>query len=205
MTTKYLAAVFFIPKESKNASESMESLLKKAGATKIAPPRKDDWAWYCHWAGMICDALIYNELKSHQLLIIYFSQNQFLDGIPDEDSDLPLEKDGNLHLALAFRDACEALEPEVAYIATHTYYAELEWILKNVQRIESYSAIEIAEEAGLLYMRGIIADCLVAPPPEDTPDTIPVKEGVLIFGGQGSDRALVAKNIREADRPTDHL
>ena len=150
--------------------------------------------------------LSYN-FKSYLLLIIYFSQSDFLarGKYSEQEDNLPLEKDGNLELALSFKDACETLQPEVAYIATHTYDAEFESIVKNIERIESYNAIEIAEEAGLLYMRGIIADCLVAPPPEDTPDTIPVKEGVLIFGGQGSDRALVAKNIREADRPTDHL
>ena len=139
---------------------------------------------------MPCQAYSYNELISHQLFVIEFMQSVFLGRgkYSEQENNLPIEKDGNLHLAIAFRDACETLLPEVAYIATHTYYAELEWVLKNVQRIESYNAIEIAQEAGLLYMRGIIADCLVDPPPEDAPDTMPVKEGVLMFNGQGSDR-----------------
>ena len=188
MTTRYLAAIFFIPKETKDTEQPMELLLTKAGATKINPPKEGDWAWYCQWAGMICDASIRNELELHQLLIIYFSQSDFLEGISLEDNDLPLEKDGNLKLAIAFRDACEALQPEVAYIATHTYDAEFDSIIENAKRIETYDANRIAENAGLLFLNGIIAECLVDPPPEDAPDTMPVKEGVLVFGGQGSKR-----------------
>ena len=188
VSDRLLAAAFFISKENQPQNQPIEVLLEKVGASKINPPSENDWAWYCNWAGMNCDAVIHNELSSHQLLIIYFSQSRFLDGIPDENSDLPLEKDGNLHIAIAFRDACETLKPEVAYIATHTYDAELDSIMKNADKIESYNANEIADDAGLLYLRGIIADCLTDPPPEYAPDTMPVSEGVLVFGGRGSKR-----------------
>ena len=188
VSDRLLAAVFFIPKKNQPQNQSIEVLLEKAGATNIK--YDEGWFWDCQWAGMPCQSYTYNELISHQLFIIEFMQSVFLGRgkYSEQEDNLPLEKDGNLELALAFRDACEVLQPEVAYVATHTYYAELEWILKNVQRIESYNAIKIAGEAGLLYMRGILADCLVDPPPEDAPDTMPVKEGVLIFGGRGSDR-----------------
>lgn len=49
MTTRYLAAAFFIPREN-DINQPTNLLLKKAGATKISPPEKDDWAWYCHWS-----------------------------------------------------------------------------------------------------------------------------------------------------------
>ena len=188
VSDRLLAAAFFIPKENQPQNQSTEVLLEKAGASDIK--YDEGWLWDCQWAGMPCQAYSYNELISHQLFVIEFMQSVFLGRgkYSEQENNLPIEKDGNLHLAIAFRDACETLLPEVAYIATHTYYAELEWVLKNVQRIESYNAIEIAQEAGLLYMRGIIADCLVDPPPEDAPDTMPVKEGVLMFNGQGSDR-----------------
>ena len=184
----YLAAIFFIPKEAENTDLAIEVLLTKAKATHIKPsPYVKSW-WDCQWAGISCEAYLHNEISTHQLLVIQFLQSVFLEGISTEKKHLLLEEDGNLHIALTFRNACEALKPEVAYIATHLYYAEFEWILKNISRIESYDANRIAEEAGLLYMRGIIADCLTDPPPEYAPDTMPVKEGVLVFGGQGSKR-----------------
>lgn len=186
MTTRYLAAAFFIPKE--DTEQSMELLLKKAGAIKVHPPKKGDWAWYCQWAGMICDAAIHNQLPLHQLLIIYFSQSRFLKGIPDEDGDLPLEKDGNLQLALTFKNACETLQPEVAYIATHTYNAEFDSIINNAERIETYDADRIAADAGLLFLDGIIADCLTYPLAHSPQDALPVKSGLLVFSGKGSDR-----------------
>ena len=182
-----LAAAFFIPKEN-NINQPMELLLKKAGATQISPPEKDDWAWYCHWAGMICDASIHNELESYQLFVIQFLQSVFHEGISDEDNDLPIEKDGNLHLALAFRDACEALQPEVAYIATRLPYGEFEKIVKNVELIETYDPDKILSNAGLIYLKGIIADWLTYPRPQFPQDSLPVKEGLLVFSGIGRER-----------------
>ena len=83
-------------------------------------------------------------------------QDTFIAGIPLENSDFPLKKDNNLHVALAFRDACEALEPEVAYIATHLHYAEFEWILKTIDKIETYDADDIVDEAGGAGNSGLI-------------------------------------------------
>ena len=61
-------------------------------------------------------------------------------------------------------------------------------IVKVADKIEGYDADYIAGEGGLVYLRGIIADCLTDPPPEYAPDTMPVSEGVLVFGGKGSKR-----------------
>ena len=186
VSDRLLAAAFFIPKENQQQNQSIEVLLEKAGATKIIHPPGE--VIECQWAGMACQAYTEDELSSYQLLVIQFMQDTFIAGIPLEDSDLPLEKDDNLHVALAFRGACEALEPEVAYIATHLDTAEFDAIDKVADKIEGYDADYIAGEGGLVYLRGIIADCLTDPPPEYAPDTMPVKEGVLVFGGQGSKR-----------------
>ena len=189
VSDRLLAAAFFIPKENRQQNQPIEALLQKAGAINIqrtAPDRMIE----CQWARMACQAYTHNELTSHQLFVIQFMQSVFLGRgkYSEQENNLPLEKDGNLKLVLTFRDACEVLKPEVAYIATHTYDAEFESIVKNIERIESYNAIEIAGDAGLLYMRGIIADCLVDPPPEYMPDKMPVSEGVLIFAGTGNSR-----------------
>lgn len=187
VSDRLLAAAFFIPKENQQQNQSIEVLLRKAGAIKInrpAPERVMD----CKWAGMACQAYTHDELTSYQLLVIEFMQDIFLKGIPLEDSDLLPEEDENLHVALTFKDACEALKPEVAYIATHLDTAEFDAIVKVADKIEGYDADYIAGEAGLVYLRGIIADCLTDPPLEYAPDTMPVSEGVLVFGGRGSKR-----------------
>ena len=137
---------------------------------------------------MPCQAYSYNELISHQLFVIEFMMGTFYEGIPIEDSDLPLEKDGNLQVALAFRNACETLKPEVAYIATRLPYGEFEKIVENVKRIESYDPDSILDISGLIYVRGDIADWLTYPLPLEPQDTLPVKEGLLVFGGTGSKR-----------------
>ena len=186
VSDRLLAAAFFIPKENQQQNQSIEVLLKKAGATKINRP--PDEVIECQWAGMACQAYTEDELSSHQLLVIQFMQDTFIKGISLEDSDLPLEKDQNLNVALAFRNACEALEPEVAYIATHLDTAEFDAIVKVTDKIEGYDADYIAGEGGLVYLRGVIADCLTDPPPEYAPDTMPIDEGILVFGGRGSKR-----------------
>ena len=190
-----LAAVFFIPKENQG-KEGIETVLNKAKATNIKniqfiPKEEGEGAWAdCRWSDMDGQAYFSYNLSLYYLLIIYFSQSDFLSRgqYSQQDKNLPLEKDGNLKLALTFRDACEALEPEVAYIATHLDTAEFDAIVKVVDKIEGYDADYIAGEGGLVYLRGIIADCLTDPPPEYAPDTMPIDEGILVFGGRGSKR-----------------
>ena len=186
----YLAAVFFISRQTPEYEESIEVLLQKSQATNIEPSKYVKGWWDCKWAEMNCEAYLHNKLPDYQLLVIQFLQGVFLERgrYSQQEKNLPLEKDGNLKLALAFRDACETLQPEVAYIATHLDRAEFDIIMKVVHKIEVYDANYIAGEGGLIYLRGIIADCLTDPPPEYAPDTMPVKEGVLVFGGQGSKR-----------------
>lgn len=191
-----LAAAFFIPKE-KNNYEDIKFMLTKTKATnitniKLLPEKEGNGMWAdCLWAGMSGHAFLDKNISSYQLFIIYFSQRDFLrrGEYSQQDKNLPLEKDGNLELALTFRDACEALEPEVAYIATHTYYAEFDWILKTIDKIETYDADDIADEAGLVYFNNeILIDLITERPPGEERDTLPVNKGKLLFGGRGSKR-----------------
>ena len=186
---KDLAAVFFIPRED-SRERDIKTLLTEAKATDIKQPLEIDDRWDCQWAGMACEAYLDNEIPSHQLLVIFFLQSVFLGRgkYSEQEDNLPLEKDGNLKLALTFRDACETLQPEVAYIATHLDRAEFDIIMKVVHKIEVYDANYIAGEGGLVYLRGIIGDCLTDPPLEYAPDTMPINEGVLVFGGRRSKR-----------------
>ena len=186
--TDYFAAIFFIPKENKEQNQPIEVLLEKAGATNInrpAPDRLID----CYWAEMSCKAYTEDELESHQLLVIKFFDSFFYKGQPiSSEKEIPLEEDGNLKLALTFRDACETLSPEVAYIVTHLQYAEFDWILKTMEKIEAYDPDDISDEAALVYFRGILADWLTYPRPLRPQESLPVKEGLLLFHGTGTFR-----------------
>src|SRR5690606_25522570 len=99
---------------------------------------------------------------------------------------LPLEEDGALPVAIAFRDACERLRPEAAVLATHTY------LLEGSQWLNAcYSAVLAMDPnlldsygAGLTYFNIDTID-------EWTPehygplqrDALPVKDGKLLFRG----------------------
>ena len=189
-----LAAAFFIPKEERE-KEDIKTMLGKAKATDIkniqsVPKGKGIWA-DCRWVDMDGQAYLTDSLPSHILLIIYFSQRDFLrrGEYSQQDKNLPLEKDGNLELALTFRDACEALEPEVAYIATNPIFAEFKWILKTVDKIETYDSDAIADDAGLVYFNNeILIDLITERPPGEERDTLPVKKGRLLFDYQGNER-----------------
>ena len=187
VSDKLIAAVFFLPKNQPQ-NQPIEVLLEKAGASDIK--YDEGWLWDCQWAGMTCDAYAYNELASYQLLVIRFMFGIFAEKgkYSHQENNLPLEKDGNLQLALAFRDACETLKPEVAYITTRLPYGEFEKIVENVESIETYDPDSILDNAGLIYVKGIIADWLTYPQPLEPQDTLPVKEGLLVFSGTGRER-----------------
>ena len=197
MSTRYLGAVFFIPQKEK--SFSLVTLLKKAQATDIETPETDIEnesnnaseylkALYCNWGPFIDCRGYCEKLDSYLLLVIWFSQSQFLRNLPLEDLDLPVEEDPNLELALTFRDACEEILPEVAYIITHLDRAEWEKIIKIQDKIQSLDADFIADEGGLTYLSGLIADILTPLPPEYERDSLPVKNGKLVFSSRGHSR-----------------
>ena len=190
MSTNYLAAVFFIPHKEENTS--LEALLKKARAFNIEKELNNlsltkKWL-YCQWGGFTdCRAYI-EKLDSYLLLIIWFSQSQFFKKIPVKNSELSLEKDPNLKLAITFRDACEEILPEVAYVITHLDRAELDKIIKIKNKIEEFDADFIADEGGLTYLSELIAELLTPLPPEYERDSLPVKKGKLVFSSRGNSR-----------------
>ncbi|KST65685.1 hypothetical protein [Mastigocoleus testarum] len=196
MSTRYLAAVFFISQEE---NISLETLLEKVQATDIGNPHSDVEnessnsseslkALYCNWSYFTGCIAWLKKLDYYLLLVIWFSQSQFLRKLPLEDLDLPVEEDPNLELALTFRDACEEILPEVAYIITHLDRAEWEEIVKIENKIQGLYADFIANQGGLTYLSGLIADVLTPRPQEYERDNLPVKNGKLVFSSRGSYR-----------------
>jgi hypothetical protein len=185
---KRLAGVFFIPR---GRDLSIEELLRKAGAEDIsAPSVSSDPSGLldCKWAGMYCKASL-DSLSKHQVLQIYFWQSSFLALLNEESADIPLERDGALPLALSFRDACEALSPEVAFLVTHQWQANRDVVLSREWKVLTKDANELANERfGLLYLDEDIGQYWTYIPRLDNRDSLPVSKGLLVFAGQGSSR-----------------
>ncbi len=148
---------------------------------------------HCQWAGLIDCLAFLHERSYHQLLIIRFSQSQFLSLLPPE-ADLPpgedhfvgLEVDPSLSVALTFKQACEALLPEVAFIATHIYDCEYNWVLEREWMVLAKDATALADEGfGLLYLNEEISQNWMNHPQRDDRDSLPVASGRLVFAGRG--------------------
>ncbi|MEO0970517.1 MAG: pentapeptide repeat-containing protein [Cyanobacteria bacterium J06639_18] len=62
-------------------------------------------------------------------------------------------------------------------------------IVEGIQdKIQSLDADFIADEGGLTYLSGLIADILTPLPPEYERDSLPVKNGKLVFSSRGHSR-----------------
>ena len=177
---KRLAAAFFLPRGERDLT--LEELLRAAGVTPSAagrptPDYDPSGLIDCLWAGLTCRAGVFN-LEYHQLFVIYFWQSSFLEmlgGPSDADS-----------LVAAFRDACEALAPEVAFIVTHLDQADIDWILDREAAVLSKDANLLAgERVGLLYLNEEVSSYWTPNPVRDDRDSVPVASGRMVFAGRG--------------------
>ncbi|MCP2728754.1 hypothetical protein [Limnofasciculus baicalensis] len=98
---------------------------------------------------------------------------------------LPITSDPTLPIALVFKQACENLLPEAAFIATHIYDSELDWILDREWMILAKDATALADERfGLLYLNEEISQYWIHHPQRDERDNLPVASGKLVFAGR---------------------
>lgn len=178
---KRLAAVFFIPRTS--GDMPLERLLHIAGASEVgltAVICDSSGLVDCLWAGLYCKGFADN-LPQHQVLQIYFWQSSFL--------ELAAQKDNAYPLALAFRDACEALSPDVAFIVTHLDQAQHEWILTKEALVLNKDANALADERlGLLYFNKEIIQHWSHSSLWTDREDVPVNSGRLVFSGLSSTR-----------------
>lgn len=196
--SKYLGVFFFIRRHKAGGDEhnSFLTYLGAAGAYHISQ-RPEPIAYLphtttqhivgaatCHWAGIQCEAEL-DRLENHYLLNIYFLQSHFFEMIGDKRTPLPLEEDGALGLAYAFRDACENLSPEVAFVAPHTYKAHPESVRKCERMILARDADALADERlGLLYLNDEISQYWTPDKIRDDRDSLPISRGKLVFAGR---------------------
>jgi hypothetical protein len=191
MSDRRNGAFFFLLRQE--SMPSLDELATAAGVTSLSrwPWLKDDeedMRLGC-WGGVLSVEVRVRHLSMHDCLAIDFLQTSFLDLVPPREGheDLPLEEDGALPVALAFRDACERLRPEAAVLATHP--DELE----NPQWMQAcYSAV-LGMDPNLLdgYRGGLVyvgPDMAAEWEPyrlRQDRDSLPVKEGMLFFRRTG--------------------
>jgi len=184
------AAVFFVARGGSDVT--LESLLQLAGASSIAsrPDIEDDPSGlrYCSWAGLSCEAHVI-ERTYHHVLAIYFWISDFLEMMPEGDEEVPLEEDRALPLASAFKRACEALEPEAAFLLTKEWQSDPDYFLARELQVSIKDADALADEPfGMLYLNDDISRYWTPDPRRDDRESLPVPRGRLVFRGRGGER-----------------
>jgi hypothetical protein len=133
MSDRRNGAFFFLLRQE--PMPSLHELATAAGVTELSlgpwPEKEKEEVRYGCWGGVLSVEARLRHLSMHDCLTIDFWQGEFLDlrGPRTGRETLPLEEDGALPVALAFRDACERLHPEAAVLATHPHMLqEPQWL-----------------------------------------------------------------------------
>jgi hypothetical protein len=195
MSDRRNGAFFFLLRQA--PMPSLDELATAAGMTALDPrPLAVDRGTdvrYGDWGGIESVRARVYHLSMHDCLAIDFLQSELLDLLPSPidpagNDPIPLEEDGALPVALAFRDTCERLHPEAAVMATHPHMLQdPEWLHY------CYSAV-LGMDPNLLdsYGPGLVyigADMVDEWAPENygppQRDSLPVAEGRLLFRGNG--------------------
>ncbi|AFZ26700.1 hypothetical protein Cylst_4630 [Cylindrospermum stagnale PCC 7417] len=153
---------------------------------------------YGHWGGFGGAWSRVDKLERHNCLQIYFSMNRYLDLRPltgMNENFLPLEQDPALPVVYTFRDACEQLQAEVAFLDTRAHYGDevwenrggsRDWIIKKYSILLDFDINGLADERfGLLYLNDYMSDQWDSDPMRDERDAIPLSQGRLVFAGRG--------------------
>jgi hypothetical protein len=119
--------------------------------------------------------------QAHQILIIAFWQSEFFEVI--------LEDDNGSSLAAAFRDACETLQPKVAFIALHLHEATSEYVLDAERWLLNGEADRFESEGlGLVYFGTGVDDLGIFRELRQKHDYLTASIGRLTFAGSGKSR-----------------
>jgi hypothetical protein len=183
-----LAAVFFIPLTV--GERSIEQLGLAAG---VADPFTVEWhpiPLHCRWAAMEDSCARLDVLEHHYCFQIYFWLSAFFELRQHrDDPDLPVEQDGAIEVAYAFRDACVRLPAEVGFIVSHLDQANPEYILDQYTDVLGMNADALAStHFGLLYLSEALVYSMNGIARLDGRETIPASSGRLVFSGKGANR-----------------
>ncbi len=187
-----LAAAFFLPRDERNQS-SMVDRLTRAGMAMIEPTDAaggglSEGFAKVRWAGLTCTAEL-TASTSFDLLTIRFRRADFLAFLSEDDRPIPVEADGALPMAIAFRDVCTALGPDAAIVATHADQATSAFIRSLELKVLSRDVDALADlRLGLLYLSDRLARHATPNPVRDDRDRLPIPSGTLLFAGRGWSR-----------------
>jgi len=129
MSAKRLCAAFYISVREGGPAiadlTSLEKIAREAGVVDLEDvntaerERCGTGAMTGHWDGIPDQVVVDLErLSEHLLFEICFFRSSFLSLLPDDTTDRPVEEDPAVVLAYAFRDACQRLRPDVAFLVT---------------------------------------------------------------------------------------
>jgi len=194
VSERELCAAFYLERPDPDPASWVADVLAGIGVQRT-------WIWrpsaqtpvpigevtYAEWAGLECEVWV-RDLAHLRVLALVFRQNAFLD-LVDLDAEGPVEQDGAIAVAHAFKDACEALAPEAAFVVTNPV-SDLDGFLA-----EQESAVVTLDELalvkgpfGLVYLPEALAAGLDPVLRLDPRDELPVRGGRLIFAGTGARR-----------------
>ena len=179
---KKLAAAWFIPRTT--GERAFAELAEAAGTQDLFLADSHPDPLHGSWAGMEDCSLRLDVLKHHYCLQIYF----WLSAFPERTQG-PVEQDGAIRVAYAFRKACEQLRAEAAFIVTHLDQANPSYILDQYRDVLGMNAnILVNRHFGLLYLSADLVSAMDAGARLSGRDTLPVLDGLLVFSGQGGAR-----------------
>jgi hypothetical protein len=186
---KRIGVYFFLESQ---APASLMELAANAGLVDARLERFDDGTELAlgRWDSITSVFGRVSRLSFHHCLELYGSLLSFHELRQRSGDNEELERDGALPVALAFRDACERLEPEAACLEVHVGRTNLEWILEEIYpEVLGWSANALGgAHLSLLYMGERMAGHWQPNEYLADRDSLPVENGLLLFARRGAKR-----------------
>jgi hypothetical protein len=176
-----LGAAFFLPPSGEPAADWLRTVVARAGV-EVAP----DGGRPHEWGGLWVEPRAL-DLDHHRVLLLTFLPSQYHDRRVEEAAEL--ERDGNLPLALAFRDACRELRPPVAFVVVLPWSDLDAYVAGQEQLVDAGDVDDLSWEGfGLLYLGEPLAAALRQEHLRGARDELPAEGGRLLFARSGAGR-----------------
>ncbi|HWO24379.1 MAG TPA: hypothetical protein VNO30_36795 [Kofleriaceae bacterium] len=177
-----MAASFYLRQVDGAAQPSLEELVSRIGFRSTHHEQEGGREVLCgHWGVMEDVRAERQALDWHVCLRLFPHLGDLLDRMGDD-------ADRSMPVAEAFRDACEALRPEVALLYTRPDEVEPEYLDAQYPKVLGLDGILLDQSNPvLLYMSSELAAYF----PEAYRvgrDALPVTDGLLLFRGTGAHR-----------------
>ena len=194
MSDRELCAAFYLERPEPEPADWPEQTLARIGVRRT-------WIWqpaaetpvpvepvrYAEWGGLECEVRI-RDLADLRVLALVFRQNAFL-SLVDLDAEGPVERDGAITVAEAFRAGCESLAPEAAFVVTNVVTDLDDFLAEQESAVVTLDELALVKGPfGLVYLPEALAGGIEPVLRLDPRDELPVRGGRLIFAGTGARR-----------------